>query len=87
MCGRVSYARVVRPLQDTLNVEQDDYATLRVRIAELRVEHRELDAVIDEMTRSVYADQLQIRRLKLRKLRVKDAVGRLESELIPDLGA
>jgi hypothetical protein len=68
-------------------VEQDDYATLRVRIAELRVEHRELDAVIDEMTRSVYADQLQIRRLKLRKLRVKDAVGRLESELIPDLGA
>ena len=78
---------MVRPLQDTLNVEQDDYATLRVRIAELRVEHRELDAVIDEMTRSVYADQLQIRRLKLRKLRVKDAVGRLESELIPDLGA
>lgn len=68
-------------------MEQDDYATLRVRIAELRVEHRELDAVIDEMTRSVYADQLQIRRLKLRKLRVKDAVGRLESELIPDLGA
>ena len=87
MAGRVSYARLVRPLQDTSNVEQDEYAKLRARIVELRVEHRDLDSVIAEMTESIYADQLQIRRLKLRKLRVKDAIARLESELIPDLGA
>jgi hypothetical protein len=79
--------RLARPLQDTSNVEQDEYAKLRARLAQLRVEHRDLDGVIAEMTGSVYADQLQIHRLKLRKLRVKDAIARIQSELIPDLGA
>ena len=87
MCGRVSCDRLVRPLQDTSNVKQDEYAKLRAHIVELRGEDRDLDRIIDEMTQSVYGDQLQIRRLKLRKLPVKDAAGRLEGELNTGLGA
>ena len=68
-------------------MEEDEYAKLRARIVELRVEHRDLDDVIAQMTQSVYADQLHIKRLKKRKLLVKDTIARLESLLIPDLGA
>lgn len=68
-------------------MEEDEYAKTRARIAELRVEHRDLDDVIAQMTQSVYADQLHLSRLKRRKLLVKDTITRLESLLIPDLGA
>ncbi len=59
----------------------------RIRLAELRVEHRDLDDVIARLTEGPYVDQLQVRRLKKRKLLLKDVIARLESELIPDLDA
>lgn len=59
----------------------------RMRLAELRVEHRDLDDVIARLMEGPYVDQLQIRRLKKRKLLLKDVIARLESELIPDLDA
>jgi hypothetical protein len=59
----------------------------RTRLAELRVEHRDLDDVIARLLEGPYVDQLQIRRLKKRKLFLKDFIARLESELIPDLDA
>ena len=68
-------------------MEEDENAKLRATLAELRVEHRDLDDVITHMTESIYADQLQLKRLKKRKLLVKDTIARLESLLIPDLGA
>ena len=58
-----------------------------MRLAELRVEHRDLDEVIALLLEGPYVDQLQVRRMKKRKLVLKDIIARLESELIPDLDA
>ena len=57
------------------------------RIMELRVEHRDLDDAISALLQSDYVDQLQIKRLKKRKLHIKDTLQKLESNLIPDVDA
>ena len=57
------------------------------RLRELRIEHRDLDDVIGRLTMDLYVDELQLRRLKKRKLMLKDQITRLESELIPDMNA
>jgi len=54
------------------------------RIAELALEHRDLDSMIDILLAQARADELQIRRLKKRKLQLKDAIGRLQMEMTPD---
>lgn len=64
-----------------------DLATIRSRIADLREEHRDLDVAITSLAEAPYIDQLQLRRLKKRKLFLKDQIARLESELIPNLDA
>lgn len=51
------------------------------------MEHRDLDDVIHHLTASDYPDQLQLQRLKKRKLRLKDLVKKIESRLIPDIDA
>lgn len=56
-------------------------------LAELREEHRDLDLAIDRMAQGQWQDQLHLRRLKKRKLKLKDWIARLESQLIPDLDA
>ncbi|MEN8129407.1 MAG: DUF465 domain-containing protein [Pseudomonadota bacterium] len=57
------------------------------RITELRTEHRDLDQVITAMSRQPHIDQLLLRRLKKRKLFIKDMITKLRSLLIPDLDA
>ena len=57
------------------------------RLRELRVSHRDLDYLIDRLQHDPMVDQLRIRRLKKRKLLLKDMIAMLESELIPDLDA
>lgn len=57
------------------------------RLAELRQEHRDLDAAISHMATHPARDELQLTRLKKRKLLLKDAITRLESKMIPDLDA
>ena len=57
------------------------------RLRELRIEHRDLDDVICRLSLDIYVDELQLRRLKKRKLMLKDQIMRIESELIPDLNA
>jgi len=57
------------------------------RLRELRVGHRDLDYLIDRLQEDPMVDQLRIRRLKKRKLLLKDMITALESELIPDLDA
>ena len=54
------------------------------RLRELRVSHRDLDYLIDRLQEDPMVDQLRIRRLKKRKLLLKDMIMTLESELIPD---
>ena len=53
----------------------------------LRIEHRDLEEAILQLSSKPGADQLQLRRLKKRKLRIKDMLSYLESKLIPDLDA
>ena len=60
---------------------------VRVRLAELRLEHRELDDSINELHANGCSDHLQLKRMKKHKLMVKDTIARLESILIPDLDA
>lgn len=64
-----------------------DIEELRQRIIELKLEHRDLDAAISQLSENIAVDQLQLVRLKKRKLQLKDAIRRLESQLIPDLDA
>lgn len=60
---------------------------MRKRLEALRIEHRDLDAAIDALTGGGSTDQLQIARLKKRKLKLKDQIAILENMLIPDLEA
>jgi hypothetical protein len=64
----------------------DDPSEIARRLVELKVEHRDLDAAIHRLQES-RADELQLRRLKKRKLALKDMIAHLESRLIPDLDA
>jgi hypothetical protein len=57
------------------------------KLRELRIEHRDLDDVISRLQLDFKVDELQMKRLKKRKLLLKDQITRLESELIPDLNA
>ncbi len=57
------------------------------KILDLRVEHRDLDDAIIALSQADYVDQLQLKRLKKRKLCIKDTIQKLESELIPDVDA
>jgi hypothetical protein len=59
----------------------------RSRLKELRVAHRDLDMALVKMTKSNQIDQLRVKRLKKRKLVLKDMIVKLESELIPNLNA
>ena len=65
-------------------IELDDPATLARRLSELRLEHRDLDAAIERLSGNNVADELTVKRLKKRKLWLKDCIARLESALIPD---
>ncbi len=56
-------------------------------LEQLRTEHRDLDDVIRVLMQQPYPDLMQIQRLKKRKLRLKDMIARLESDLIPNLDA
>lgn len=57
------------------------------RLIELDVEHRDLDAVIDMLILDGHTDQLQLRRLKKRKLQLKDHITLLKMQLVPDVPA
>ncbi|HUO82001.1 MAG TPA: DUF465 domain-containing protein [Gammaproteobacteria bacterium] len=68
------------------NIDTEAFRNAR-KLKELRVAHRDLDDVIARLSNDVDVDQLRLRRLKKRKLLLKDMIARLESELIPDLNA
>ena len=72
--------------QMTSNIETQVFAN-RERIKQLRDEHRDLDLAIAEMSTKASSDQFMLKRMKKRKLRLKDMIARLESEQIPDLNA
>jgi hypothetical protein len=57
------------------------------RLKELRVEHQDLDQVISRLADDPHVDQIMLKRLKKRKLMIKDMITQLESDRIPDLNA
>ena len=57
------------------------------RLRDLRIEHRDLDDLIRMLELQPTSDRMQVQRLKKRKLRLKDTIAKVESRLIPDLGA
>jgi hypothetical protein len=64
-----------------------DEELLRQKLEQMRLEHRDLDDVIARLSRDPTMDQLQLARLKKRKLQLKDYIAVIESKLIPDLEA
>ena len=62
-----------------------DLEVLKAKLAALKTEHRDLDAVITRLAERAPFDQLQLQRLKKRKLLLKDQISKIESELLPDI--
>ena len=62
-----------------------DLEALKAKLATLKTEHRDLDDVIARLAERLPFDQLQLQRLKKRKLLLKDQISKIESELLPDL--
>ncbi len=65
-------------------MDQDD---IKRRIIELQVEHRDLDEAIERLAVQPGVDELALRRMKKRKLQIKDSVRLLEMRLVPDIPA
>jgi hypothetical protein len=65
--------------------ENDEDHVLRAQLAALMQEHRDLDTAIAAMIESGVRDQLQLSRLKKRKLQLKDQIARIEDALLPDI--
>ncbi|AOH35908.1 MAG: YdcH family protein [Gammaproteobacteria bacterium] len=61
-----------------------DPADITHQLVRLRLEHRDLDLAISGLQANIASDELAIKRLKRRKLQLKDAIARLESAQIPD---
>ncbi len=65
----------------------EDESELRLELARLQQEHRDLDAAIDALTVSPSRDQIQVQRLKKRKLVLRDRIAFIEDQLTPDISA
>jgi hypothetical protein len=70
-------------MADKLSAEER--VALRAELERLRQEHRDLDSAIEALAGLSAADQLQIQRLKKRKLVLRDKIGRIEDQLTPDI--
>ena len=67
------------------NIGNPERVAQQQRIVELKMEHRDLDTAIDRLAAVAAHDELQVRRLKRRKLLLKDQIARLEREIDPDV--
>ena len=72
---------------DDTSPESLETGAIQAKLEGLRIEHRDLDDVISRLSMDFKVDELQMKRLKKRKLMLKDQIARLESQLIPDLNA
>ncbi len=68
-----------------LPLTDEERAQIEMRLAALEIEHKDLDDVIARLAEHPQQDQLQLRRLKKRKLFLKDTIARLRDRLIPDI--
>jgi hypothetical protein len=63
----------------------DTTEELRHKLEDLRTEHRDLNDVIDRLAQGSAFDQLQLKRLKKRKLMLKDQIASLENAMVPNI--
>jgi hypothetical protein len=70
-----------------MNLDKQEHSLLKQELEELKSEHRTLDESIELLDARMSENQFEIQRLKKNKLKLKDAISRLESKLIPDLHA
>ena len=73
------YAAAMNQPQDPIELSR-----LTRRMAMLRQEHRDLDTVIERLATDIQADELALKRLKKRKLQLKDQITWIENALVPD---
>ena len=85
----VNTARLILPVPGRLchNIAMNPSDDIQRRIIELEVEHRDLDAVIEALIHDIRHEELQLRRLKKRKLQLKDHITMLKMQLVPDIPA
>jgi hypothetical protein len=67
--------------------DREEINAIEARLTELKLEHRDLDDVVLRLMQTPVQDQLQLQRLKKRKLLVKDQITMLERQLTPDIRA
>ncbi len=84
MCAAVQGCRKPTRMSE---ISEADLYVLRQRLQTLHLEHRDLDDVIARLASDPHMDQLALKRLKKRKLVLKDLIHRIESALIPNLDA
>ena len=66
-------------------MKREDESELRAQLAQLRQEHRDLDAAIEALHNSPGSDLLQVQRLKKRRLQLRDRIIQIEDQLTPDI--
>ena len=81
------FCRPGRPIGGSGCATMRDEESIKRRIAELQLEHRGLDAMIAAIGEQARFDELQLRRLKKRKLQIKDSILLLQMQLVPDVPA
>jgi hypothetical protein len=77
-------ANLMAEIED--NVDRELFRNFE-KLRQLRIEHRDLDEIITRLALDIHVDEIQMKRLKKRKLLLKDQITRVESLLIPDLNA
>lgn len=70
-----------------MELTTEETEAVRRKIEILKIEHRDLDEVIDRLAHDPELDELQLRRLKRRKLLLKDQITLLQKQLVPDIPA
>lgn len=66
-------------------MSEADEKALRIQLAQLRQEHRDLDVAVEALAATANCDALQLQRLKKKKLMIKDRISSLEDQLFPDI--
>ena len=85
--GVVLYPEFRRRVFVEIDLTEEEMVAIKERVSVLRIEHRDLDEVIGRLAGDPVQDELQLKRLKRRKLLLKDHIAMLERQLVPDVPA
>ena len=69
----------------SVRLSEEEIEQVKSHLAEMKLEHSDLDQIIERLVRDTTVEQLHVKRLKKRKLYLKDQIAELENELIPDI--